>query len=187
MGSPSPSWTARCWQPPRTHETPNQDPAMHACMRSCFSRFQLCATPWTAAHQAPLSTGLSRQECWRGLPFPSKSLPILDPQKSWDSQRLLFYTIVLDNIVVYTIMNTTTYYLMVSWDGEIEQERFIIKTLRGWNSSSTWFTTEINISCLDCLPDQGTTLRQFTVQRILKEPGCLGWTTLQSWNPHVQK
>ena len=27
--------------------------------------------PWTAAHQAPLSTGFSRQEYWRGLPFPS--------------------------------------------------------------------------------------------------------------------
>ena len=28
-------------------------------------------TPWTAAHQAPLSIGLSRQEYWSGLPFPS--------------------------------------------------------------------------------------------------------------------
>ena len=28
------------------------------------------ATPWTAAHQAPLSTGFSRQEDWSGLPFP---------------------------------------------------------------------------------------------------------------------
>ena len=29
------------------------------------------ATPWTVAHQAPLSRGLSRQEYWSGLPFPS--------------------------------------------------------------------------------------------------------------------
>ena len=29
------------------------------------------ATPWTAAHQAPLFTGLSRQEYWNGLSFPS--------------------------------------------------------------------------------------------------------------------
>ena len=28
-------------------------------------------TPWTAAHQAPLSMGFSRQEQWSGLPFPS--------------------------------------------------------------------------------------------------------------------
>ena len=29
------------------------------------------ATPWTAAHQAPLSMGFSRQEYWNGWPFPS--------------------------------------------------------------------------------------------------------------------
>ena len=28
-------------------------------------------TPWTAAHQAPLSMEFSRQEYWSGLPFPS--------------------------------------------------------------------------------------------------------------------
>ena len=38
---------------------------------SRFSRVRLCVTPWTAAHQAPLSLGLSRQEHWSGLPFPS--------------------------------------------------------------------------------------------------------------------
>ena len=38
---------------------------------SCFSRVRLCATPETAAHQAPLSLGFSRQEQWSGLPFPS--------------------------------------------------------------------------------------------------------------------
>ena len=29
------------------------------------------ATPWTVAHQAPMSMGFSRQEYWSGLPFPS--------------------------------------------------------------------------------------------------------------------
>ena len=38
---------------------------------SRFSRVRLCATPKTAAHQAPLSLGFSRQEHWSGLPFPS--------------------------------------------------------------------------------------------------------------------
>ena len=32
---------------------------------------QLFATPWTAAHQVPLSMGFSRQEYWSGVPFPS--------------------------------------------------------------------------------------------------------------------
>ena len=36
-----------------------------------LSRVRLFATPWTVAHQAPLSTRFPRQECWRGLPFPS--------------------------------------------------------------------------------------------------------------------
>ena len=31
---------------------------------SCFSRVRLCATPQTAAHQAPPSLGFSRQEHW---------------------------------------------------------------------------------------------------------------------------
>ena len=44
---------------------------MHACMLSHISHVRLCATLWTAAHQAPLSTGFSRQEYWSGLPFPS--------------------------------------------------------------------------------------------------------------------
>ena len=35
-----------------------------------LSSVQLFATPWTVAHQAPLSLGFSRQEYWSGLPFP---------------------------------------------------------------------------------------------------------------------
>ena len=31
---------------------------------------QLFATPWTTAHQAPLSIKVSRQEYWSGLLFP---------------------------------------------------------------------------------------------------------------------
>ena len=39
---------------------------------SHFSRVRLCATPQMAAHQALPSLGLSRQEHWSGLPFPSQ-------------------------------------------------------------------------------------------------------------------
>ena len=38
---------------------------------SHLHRVRLCETPWTAAHQTPLSLGFSRQEYWSGLPFPS--------------------------------------------------------------------------------------------------------------------
>ena len=46
---------------------------------SSSSRVRLCATPWTAAHQAPRSLGSSRQEHWSGLPFPS---PMHESEKS---------------------------------------------------------------------------------------------------------
>ena len=39
---------------------------------SRFSRVRLCATPYTAAHQAPPSLAFSRQERWSGLPFNSR-------------------------------------------------------------------------------------------------------------------
>ena len=35
-------------------------------LQSCLTLHDL----WTVAHQAPLSMGFSRQECWSGLPFP---------------------------------------------------------------------------------------------------------------------
>ena len=40
------------------------------CVKS-LRHVQLFATPWTIAHQTPLSMGFSRQEYWSGLPFPS--------------------------------------------------------------------------------------------------------------------
>ena len=43
------------------------------CMLSCV---QLFVTPWTVAHQAPLSMEFSQQEYWSGLPFP---LPLPNP------------------------------------------------------------------------------------------------------------
>ena len=59
---------------------------------SRFSHVRLCATPQTAAHQAPPSLGFSRQGHWSGLPFPS---PVHESEKwKWscsvvsDSQQL---------------------------------------------------------------------------------------------------
>ena len=39
-----------------------------------LSRAWLLATPWTAAHQAPLPMGFSRQEYWSGSPVPSPDI-----------------------------------------------------------------------------------------------------------------
>ena len=74
---------AHRWQPTRLlcpRDSPSKNSGvgchfflqcMHECMLSRSSHVQLCVTPWTAAHQAPLSIGFSRQEYWSGLPFPS--------------------------------------------------------------------------------------------------------------------
>ena len=35
-----------------------------------LSHVRLFVTPWTVAHQAPLSIDFSRQEYWSGLPLP---------------------------------------------------------------------------------------------------------------------
>ena len=45
------------------------------CMKvKSLSRVRLFTTPWTAAQQAPLSMGFSRQEYWSGVPLPSLAL-----------------------------------------------------------------------------------------------------------------
>ena len=49
----------------------SQNARLLLLLLSCFRRIRLCATPQTAAHQAPPSLGFSRQEYWSGLPFPS--------------------------------------------------------------------------------------------------------------------
>ena len=44
-----------------------------------LSCVQLLAIPWTAASQAPLSMGFSRQEYWSGVPLPSPSTSLVCP------------------------------------------------------------------------------------------------------------
>ena len=49
--------------------------------------FQNFVTPWTVAHQAPLSMGFSRQEYWSGLPFPTPGDP---PNPGIEPMSLVF-------------------------------------------------------------------------------------------------
>ena len=51
-----------------------------------LSRLQLSATPWTAAYQAPLSMGFSRQDYWSGVPLPSL-VDALEPEKKWGPEN----------------------------------------------------------------------------------------------------
>ena len=57
---------------------------------SQLSRVWLCATPWTAAHQAPPSLGFSRQEPCSGVPLPAPSPSMAIPQiPKWELPHYL--------------------------------------------------------------------------------------------------
>ena len=64
---------------------------------SRFSHVQLCATPWTAAYQASLSMGFSRQEHWSGLPSPSPRFTVGELQWwllfPWPGKRFFFFSL----------------------------------------------------------------------------------------------
>ena len=49
-----------------------------------LSHIWLFMTPWTVAHQAPLSMGFSRQEYWSGVPLPSLiTLYMIQQKRHW--------------------------------------------------------------------------------------------------------
>ena len=69
-----------------------QDSMCVWCVCSVMSDF---VTPWTVAHQAPLSMEFSRQEHWRGLPFPTLGdLPDLGIESASPASAGGFFTTV---------------------------------------------------------------------------------------------
>ena len=56
-----------------------------------LSRVRLVATPWTAANQAPLSMGFSRQEYWSRVPLPSPGHLFRWPKSPWAILKELGY------------------------------------------------------------------------------------------------
>ena len=48
-----------------------------------LSRVRVSVTPQTVTHQAPLSTGFSRRECWSGLSFP--------PHDCWNNPHTVMW------------------------------------------------------------------------------------------------
>ena len=64
-----------------------------------LSRVRLFATPWTSAHQNPLSMGVSRQEYWSGVPLPSPTnmsthcqllCSYTFPNKQWEPSKVIY-------------------------------------------------------------------------------------------------
>ena len=68
-----------------------------------LNHIQLFVTLWTIAHQAPLSMGFSRQECWSGLPFYS---PGIKPTSS-----------------MYPALEDIFFFLPLSYLGNLKRER----------------------------------------------------------------
>ena len=62
-----------------------------------LSRVRLPATPWTAAYQAPLSMGFSRQEYWSGLPLTSLNWML---EKHLYHLRNRYISFLLDNNMI---------------------------------------------------------------------------------------
>ena len=81
-----------------------------------LSHVQLLATPWTAAYQAPLSMGFSRQEYWSGLPLPS---PIMEYYSSIKKNKILPF--------VATWMDLKG--IMLSEISQIEKDKYSVVSL----------------------------------------------------------
>ena len=89
---------------------------MRACMLSHFNSVQVFATPWTVDLQASLSMGLSRQEYWSQLPFPSpRDLPKPGVKPTSPALADGFFTTDLPGTLPTDIPQIATF--LPSWDG----------------------------------------------------------------------
>ena len=91
-----------------------------------LTHVRLLLTPWTVAHRAPLSTGFSRQEHWRGLPFPPPGgLP--DPEvepRSAALQAVLYHSATREAVrrvfcirwIIDSLLLLTLFLMIVSLD-----------------------------------------------------------------------
>ena len=91
------------------------------CVCVCVRSVAQFATPWTLAHQAPLSLEFSRQEYWRGLPFLTsedllnsgiKSTPLASPALT----GRLFTTMPPGNPICVHIYTHMYIYIYISID-----------------------------------------------------------------------
>ena len=91
-----------------------------------LSRVQLFATPWTVAHQAPLSMEFSRAEYWSGLPFPSPGdlpNPGIKPKSP---------TLLMDSFTVWAQKINIYMYVCVHIYTSFANKHSIIQPFEGW-------------------------------------------------------
>ena len=89
-------------------------------IRVLLSHVQLFVTPWTVAHQAPLSMGFSGQEYWSRLPCPPPG-DLLNPGiMVRDVKHLFMYllAICISSLAEYSVF-LTIFYLACLLDIEL--------------------------------------------------------------------
>ena len=143
----------------------------------CFSHFWLFATPWTVAHQAPLSMEFSRQEYWSGLSCPPpgalpdpgiKHISLPSPEfaggffptwASWEARSWSHNTLTFS--LFYKCYEATEkknyFYLKIkqqSINGLYLKERGFFFFFRCWVFACYFFLNMANISLLFNLPGE---------------------------------
>ena len=118
---------------------------------SCFSRVRPCATPQTAAQQAPPSLGFSRQEYWSGLPSPS---PMHESGK-WKWSRSVVSDLATPWTAAYQAPPSMGFSRQEYWSGvplpsqkkdtETQMDRMLCKWALSPNKSPSiyWFKTTV--------------------------------------------
>jgi len=159
-----------------------------------FSHVQFCATPWSAARQAPLSMGFSRQEYWSGLPcllqgiFPTQGsnlfllhLPVLagrffTTRATWEahlSMLLLLLSHVSDSVRPHRHQPTT---LPRPWDSPGENTGVgchFLQCMKVKSESEAAQSCPALSDCMDCSPP-GSSIHGIFQVRVLE------WGTIAS-------
>ena len=85
-----------------------------------LSCFRLFATPWSAAYQAPLSMGFSRQEYWSGVPLPSPIFYIENPKDT--TRKLLELINEYSKVLGYKINTQKSHAFLYTNNEKTERE-----------------------------------------------------------------
>ena len=105
------------------------------CMKvKSLSHVWLLATPWTAAHQAPPSTGFSGQEDWGGVPLPPLS-GLLGKGKPMLSVTLSAVNY-MKNVIFLTFLSCLLFYNLVFYLGFLKMLTFKTTVNLAWTFSS---------------------------------------------------
>ena len=118
------------------------------------------ATPWTVAHQAPLSMGFSRQEYWSRLPFPPPgdlpnpgaeptspvspalqvgSLPTVPPGKS-TKEDIQMAKKHIERCSIYFVIRELQIKIVITFhtqeDGYKNRKHMLVRIWKNWNPSA---------------------------------------------------